>query len=466
MPSIFDDRLAWQISVGLIATLGLLMCLACFTGLIASDDLGYSGYAQLIGCGHYGSNGVVYSNYGQLLTHGLYGAEPLHFALRYGLVIPVAGIYRLFGVSEWTTILWPLIASVASIPLLMMIGKRLFGLRASLIIGLLFATFPIQLHLATILTPEPIAEFYILLGILFYLYKGERHHLILSFVTGICIGIAYLTKEPAIFVAPALMIDSVIKRQWRVIIGMVIGITLVITVEHIYYLTVTGDLLLRPHVMAQAMVRYYLSPGGLDEIKDLFYRLIKQYPRMMVLPNMDFGFHSVFVLGLVAIGLFFIRDHRFRFPLIWTILPWLYLNFGSASLTSYIALPVAPRYIEFAYPPLFILSGAVIERCSSRQNLYRIIVLIVFAVSVVGFMCGFTERGKGYHSAHVSVLRLIAKQVKENNITSLGFEGNEYQRWERTMDIILHDLRKSYTSKNPEVIIRPDIFGLPSVHKK
>src|SRR5262249_358192 len=71
-------RLFW-----FIVAIALLIRLACFTGLIASDDLDYSRYAQLIA---------------QLN----YKPELSQFALRYGLIIPVGLVYKLFGVAEWT----------------------------------------------------------------------------------------------------------------------------------------------------------------------------------------------------------------------------------------------------------------------------------------------------------------------------------------------------------------------------
>ena len=68
-------------------------------------------------------------------------------------------------------------------------------------------------------------------------------------MTGICIGVAYLTKEPALFIAPALMIDALAMRRWRLFFGLSAGILSVVSVEHAYYLLVTGDLLFRPHAM-------------------------------------------------------------------------------------------------------------------------------------------------------------------------------------------------------------------------
>jgi hypothetical protein len=69
-----DNGTSKWISVGSICVLGLVMRLACTTGLIASDDGGYSHYARLI-------------------AQDLYVPELHHYAIRYGLTIPVAGVY-------------------------------------------------------------------------------------------------------------------------------------------------------------------------------------------------------------------------------------------------------------------------------------------------------------------------------------------------------------------------------------
>ena len=145
---VVDDQY-WKY-FGFIVVAAFLMRLACYTGLVASDDMGYSHFAQLIALHQY-------------------RPELHHYALRYGLIIPVGVMYELFGVREWTTIILPLLASTASVPAVMLIAEKLFSRRVALLSGLMVATFPVALRYATILVPEPLAEFYALLGILAYL---------------------------------------------------------------------------------------------------------------------------------------------------------------------------------------------------------------------------------------------------------------------------------------------------------
>jgi len=67
--------------------------LFCFTGLIGSDD-------------------IVYSIYAERIAEGTYRLEPhRHIALRYGVIVPVAAIYKAFGMHEWSTVMLPLLAS-------------------------------------------------------------------------------------------------------------------------------------------------------------------------------------------------------------------------------------------------------------------------------------------------------------------------------------------------------------------
>ena len=111
---------------------------------------------------------------------------------------------------------------------------------------------PADLRYATILVPEPSCwSVHSVRGCSAYLYRGTGHPVRASLVSGVLIGVAYLTKEPSLFVAPALMIDCLARRQWRVLFGIAAGVLLVVGLEHTYYLAVTGDLMFRPHAMAE-----------------------------------------------------------------------------------------------------------------------------------------------------------------------------------------------------------------------
>lgn len=433
------DRVNWVLFL-FICVAGFLMRLACATGLIASDDLWYSRFAQS-------------------LASLKYVPEPIHYALRYGLTIPVAIIYRLLGIREWTTYLWPLLASSASVPLLMIVGARLVGQRAALLGGLLLASFPVALLYATILVPEPVAGLYVLLGLLLYLETEEKRSLLFAILAGLTLGVAYLTKESAAFVVLALLIDALLRRRWRTAFGISVGAIAVVGVEFGYYMMATGDLLYRLH----AMKMHEESPMVLVANQNLSYRLLKSYPRLMLLPSVSLGVHSTFALLVTALGLIRWRPQRLQLLLLWIGAPWLYLNFGSSSLTHYTALPVADRYLEFCYAPLFLLAGFVMDQwICGKSWVARPATACVTLVAATGLWCGYAMHRHGWHTPDVAVLREIACDAEQNRFTSVRFKTDPDGRWQQSMRILAPKLSISNEDSKADVLIGRDALGLPA----
>jgi 4-amino-4-deoxy-L-arabinose transferase-like glycosyltransferase len=426
---------------GFIVGVGFLMRLACFTGLIGSDD-------------------VVYSHFAQLIAQLSYRPELHHAALRYGLLLPLGALYRVFGVGEWTTIMVPLLASTLSVPAVMLIGQKLLGSRVALLAGMLIATFPAELRYATILVPEPLAEFYGLVAILIYLYWGAENQTSAGLLSGLCMGVAYLTKEPVLFVAPALMIDAIVTRRWRLLLAITVGMLMIAGAEHTYYKAVTGDLMFRPH----AMVQHNGSLAAVEANRYLGRRLFEEYPRMMILPTWSFGLHSVFAILLALPACFLLSVEKWRLPVLWAVLPLIYLNFGTSSLTSYWVLPAEQRYLLFIYPPLFMLAAVAVIRIGSlRPHAAPFLGLVFSLVLVTGFYCGFVDRARGWRTDAIKELRTIGEKARSGNYRTVAFEGDEPEQWQQSMEILDHDLSLSTDSKAADLAIKPDEFGLPAV---
>ena len=137
-------------------------------------------------------------------------------------------------------------------------------------------------------------------------------------------GVAYLTKEPVLFIAPALMIDAMVARRWRLLLAITVGMLMIAGAEHTYYKAVTGDLMFRPH----AMVQHNHSVAAVEANQYLGRRLFEAYPQMMILPTWSFGLHSVFAILLAIPACFLLSVEKWRLPVLWALLPLIYLNFG------------------------------------------------------------------------------------------------------------------------------------------
>ncbi|HLH03987.1 MAG TPA: glycosyltransferase family 39 protein [Bryobacteraceae bacterium] len=169
-------RAVWSFATLLIA-LSALFEFASYTGLIASDDLGYSHYAGQIAAGTY-----------RLVHH--------HYAIRYGLLLPVAAVYRLFGVHEWTTVIIPLAASILTPFLLAVLCVEITERRVAAIAGLLMATFAVAIRYGSILVPEPVLLAALLAAAIAFVHAQKSRSAGWALVAGILFGLAYLTKEP------------------------------------------------------------------------------------------------------------------------------------------------------------------------------------------------------------------------------------------------------------------------------
>jgi 4-amino-4-deoxy-L-arabinose transferase-like glycosyltransferase len=427
------------LAYGLLFLLALLLRLSCFTGLIASDDLGYAMYAGRI-------------------MDGSYHPELHHFAVRYGVIIPVGLIYKAFGVNEWTTVLFPLLASSAAPPLILALGRYLVGFHASMVAALLLTTFPVELRYASTLVPEPILQTSLAIGALLFVAAERKSAIWLGVLSGAAMGASYLVKEPAAFFAIAFVLFAVFNGQWWLALAVGGGAALVVSVEHLWYFAKTADLFFRQHAIA--VQSQAIGPDFFNQA--LSWRLWKAYPRMMLIPNEDFGLHSVFAITLSAISLIYWRERSRLLLMLWAVVPFLYLNFGTSNFHSYLAIPMAPRYISPVYVPLFLLAGTVLEKWS-RGERWRVALsmVVVITVCAVGVCFGFATRKTGYFTQDVESLRAIAQRVRAEKSSVCQFVGDKAERWRRTLIILDADVIDC--SAHTRFRVSPDAHGLPSI---
>ena len=78
----------------------------------------------------------------------------------------------------------------------------------------------------------------------------------------------------------------------------------------------------------------------------VFWRLFKVYPKMMIRPSLSSGLHSLFTLLLLIPAFLWLNFKKSRIPILWALLPLIYLNFGTSSFQRYWLLPADERYIR------------------------------------------------------------------------------------------------------------------------
>jgi 4-amino-4-deoxy-L-arabinose transferase-like glycosyltransferase len=332
---------AWVlIAVGVFA---ILLRAIGYDGLGVSDDMGYAHFAERI-------------------ANGQFRIEHHHYAIRFGMTAPVALLYFLFGMQEWTTVLYPLAGSVAAPVLLAAIGCRIGGAVAGLVSGLLLASLPMEALYGGILVPEAVLQPALLAAALLYVVADQRSSPRLAGLSGVAFGLAFLVKEPAVFVLAAFVLFGLLQRRYRLAIALAAGAALVAGTEFALLYWATGD----PFFIHSAMKVHNAGMQRWAQTLDLPYRLFKYYPRILLVPSAFVGLHGLIATAAAVYGLLRWKKPVYGLLLLWAAIPFLYLNFGSSSFREYMPLPAAHRYLLVIFPPLLLLAGLGLAGVADR----------------------------------------------------------------------------------------------------
>ena len=75
-------------------------------------------------------DGSMYALLAKNILDGTYNLFDLHYydqGVRYSLLLPLAAIYKIAGISDWTTVSLVFVASIIQIVFIYIFGKNLFG---------------------------------------------------------------------------------------------------------------------------------------------------------------------------------------------------------------------------------------------------------------------------------------------------------------------------------------------------
>src|SRR3989338_1031326 len=216
----------------LIVLFGLFLRLIFFSGMGISDSLVYSKTANDINTGK-----------------GIDPNSTLTLSTRMGLIYPTSISYRLFGINDFSSVLFVLLTSTAGIILVFYFGKLLFNEKVGLMASFLLSFFPLDVVYSTKLLSDLPSAFFMALGVYLFLYseiKSNSRYSIGYFFSGILIGIGYFIRESALligfFFITYILYKRKIKKQYFLV---PLGVLLVFVAESLIFLALTGDQLSR-----------------------------------------------------------------------------------------------------------------------------------------------------------------------------------------------------------------------------
>ena len=327
-----------------IVLFGLILRLIFFSGMGISDDLAYSKAAHDL-----------------MESKGIDPNSTLTLSTRLGLIYPTIFFYKLLGINDFSSVLFPLLTSIVTIILIFYFGKLLFNEKIGLIAAFLLSIFPLDVVYATKLNSDLPSAFFMALGVYLFLYSEKTEKLKINYlISGIFIGIGYLIRESALLIALFFIAYIIPKKKIKKEYFLVpVGVMIIFIAESFLFFSLTGDPLFRSNASQKYLEEAVISHdyfGRLDFPTGLLH-----YPWLFLTNNL-LSFFYVFIF-IAVIYLLRYKRKETREMLFWLIPLLLYLSFGSASLTSYIPFRAVDRYTSiFTIPAIILLAVFLAEK--------------------------------------------------------------------------------------------------------
>jgi len=296
------------------------------------------------------------------------------YSLQLMMVYPIAFFYAIFGVSFYSSVIYPFLSSLGNVVLVFLIGKELFDKNTGLI-SAFFLTL-VQSKVEAIQF-EPLL-FFMSLSVFWYIKAEKTKKSSYFLFSGAAGGLAYLVKEHGVlifvFYFCMFIYEYLTKRKLDLkYIYIGVGLFSVLSIEGLVFYLKSGDFLLSYN----ERIGYFSKANHAPEFNtDLMF-----YPNKIFGPsyNLRLGEYGFFyLLEIVSIAyLIKKRPKNWHIPLIWLISLFLYLQFGTMSLTKYLLINRRGPYLLLLNPP-----AAIILANLARYR--RLVFLVVLCLLFLG----------------------------------------------------------------------------------
>ncbi|MDZ7615462.1 MAG: phospholipid carrier-dependent glycosyltransferase [Patescibacteria group bacterium] len=334
--------------LGVLVVVGLVLRVVCYTGLGATDSLGYIGAAAQLGQGQF-----PWENY------------PAAYA-SVGLIVPIVPFVMLGGYTSWLPTIFSLMCGVALIPLTYWLARQCETVSTGLWAAFVAASSTLAIGSSMKVLPDtPLALWSSLAIALVVCARGKpspRAVFLFCLAAGVALGIACTTKLTAVFVFPVLWLAIVPMSGKRLsaIAGGCTGLFLVLLAFLGFWTVVTGD--------PWDGFRCAFSGTALtDPDAPLPPRhSLWAFPIKMFLVISHDGLFYYFLVPAVLWGLAR-RRRQLWLPLAWVGIVFACLQFGSSSVSSYRPFPHNARYLMLLLPAGAVIIGSALAHLTTHR---------------------------------------------------------------------------------------------------
>ena len=353
-----------KILLAFILVFALTLRLKFFIGLNWSDDVNYVYLADQILKGKYKPSYML--------------------SLRLMMIYPLALFFRVFGVSNLSATLYPLLTSLAEIVVVYTIAKLLFNDEVALTSAFILSIFPLHVIYATWIMPDVPLAFFLAFSVLLFLLAEKRNSKLLMLMSGMLGGMAYLLKLSGlmifIFYFFIFLFKSFKRRKVELKYSLIfLGLFIILIAEGIFYYRMTGDFMLRYH-------RGFLYFSEKERLKHEFQTKFDFYPKVMF--NLDNSYRFMFTNPYTYFGFFYFiviisiiyflkkKERKTMFPIAWFLIMFFYLQFGSMSFKEYIPMHRLTRHLTvLSAPSIILVSRFLQEKKFKRISIFLLTLL-------------------------------------------------------------------------------------------
>lgn len=404
--------LSW---LALIVLFAALLRLAVFAGYEAGDDRRYI------------ANSFE-------LSQGRFVPDGQHWQARLAMLVPQAILYNVFGANITTSVVLPFFWSLACVVLAYVSAQVFYkDSRTALLCALFVAVFPLDVIKSTQYFPAmALSALTCISFISFRVAQRAPKNSILFFLSGVTLGLAYLHRFTAMFLALPIIALVVFRRRWQngylvFAMGMILVLAGELLVFNYLYddpfrrigvvmehgINTTGDneqnLQKQNHVDTQPMVegnradekptRAKTGPRKRKHLVPISTARMVYRPILCMAFNQEFG---LFYYAIVAalIGLFRRRDGPSLEIALWFGLVAGYTLWGTVKLSSYEPLFTWPRYMSVAtIPGLLLLSRWIVLW---QRPAWKISVVAILVAS--SFVCIYLDNARSKFTVNVQLV--------------------------------------------------------------
>lgn len=293
---------------------------------------------------------------------------------RWGIILPTAFFYQLFGINDVSSALWAMLCSLGTVFLAYRLGKKFKDESTGLLAGLLVAVFPLEIIYSGQLMGDTPMSFWLLLTLYGLWSSGKsktlRQRRFYFLLSGFGFGMAYATKDVVVVLLPLCMVFPFLihRQRLRELLWFIFGFSVILCFEYIFFYAMTGNAFHRHEVLFDNRTTRTIEAVIGTSLQE---HAIGKYFFWLLVDVHKVGGAFIALTAIIVAQIIQHRRHRQGSFTYWPLLCWsgailLVLSFFPLSLRPYHAIYKQPNYMLMFTAPGLIALALVLEQLSRR----------------------------------------------------------------------------------------------------